>query len=76
MAATEEVAKAAKKAGKHWGTPAFSRAHAKDLLAMGATFVSHGTDIVLVKEGLERIQTEFASLGFRFKNGFRPSAEC
>ncbi|MBN1492237.1 MAG: aldolase, partial [Phycisphaerae bacterium] len=76
IAAVEQVAKAAKKTGKHWGTPAFSLDHARHLLKMGATFISHGTDILMIKEGLERVQTEFASLGFQFRNGFRPSIVC
>lgn len=66
--AMEKVAEAARKAGKHWGTPAFSVDHAKKLLDMGATFLCHTADILLVKEGLSRVQREFAPLGFRFSS--------
>jgi len=66
--AMEKVAEAARKAGKHWGTPAFSVDHAKKLLDMGATFLCHTADILLVKDGLSRVQREFAPLGFRFSS--------
>ncbi len=31
---------------------------------MGATFVCHGADILMIKDGLERVQQAFAPLGF------------
>jgi 4-hydroxy-2-oxoheptanedioate aldolase len=63
---TEQVARAARRAGKHWGMPAFSVEHAQRLLDMGARFIAHGADIILLKHGLEQIQQRFAPLGFQF----------
>ncbi len=64
--ALETLARAARKAGKHWGTPAFSPEHAKELLDMGATFLCYMADIVMIRDGLERVQQQFAPLGFTF----------
>jgi 4-hydroxy-2-oxoheptanedioate aldolase len=66
--ALKRTAKAAKSAGKHWGTPALSLDHAKRLLDMGATFICYMADIVLVKQGLQLIQEQFSPLGFKFDN--------
>lgn len=66
--ALQRVAAAARKAGKHWGTPAFSVDHAKRLLDMGARLLCHNADILMVKNGLEQIQEKFSPLGFTFNN--------
>ncbi len=66
--AVERIAKAAKAAGKHWGCPAFNPEHAKKMLDMGARLLCHNADIIMVKTGLERIQEQFAPLGFTFAN--------
>ena len=66
--ATDRIAQAARAAGKHWGCPAFSRDHARELLAQGARFLCHGCDIKMVKTGMELLQQEFAELGFTFDN--------
>jgi 4-hydroxy-2-oxoheptanedioate aldolase len=66
--AMKQVAKAAEKAGKHWGTPAHSVEHARQLLDMGAKLICFNADIVVIKEGLDRIQREFAPLGFKFQS--------
>ncbi|HOB76051.1 MAG TPA: aldolase/citrate lyase family protein [Phycisphaerae bacterium] len=68
--AVEKIASAARKAGKHWGMPGFSVEHTKQLLEMGATFICHMADLLMVKQGLEQIQRQFAPLGFTFHNGF------
>ncbi|MBP7933909.1 MAG: aldolase [Phycisphaerae bacterium] len=73
--AVEAVAKAAKKTGKHWGTPAFHADHAKWLLSLGATVLCHNADLVLVKEGLKRIQEQFRPLGFQFSNQLDRTAQ-
>ncbi|MBI4579158.1 MAG: aldolase [Planctomycetes bacterium] len=65
--ALDHIAKAAKNAGKHWGTPAFSADHCKRLLNMGAKLICHSADLVMVKEGLDRLQQQFAKLGFKFR---------
>lgn len=64
--AIQRIAQAAERAGKAWGMPTFSTEHTKRLLDLGARFLAHGADILLVKQGLESIQERFGSLGFRF----------
>jgi 4-hydroxy-2-oxoheptanedioate aldolase len=64
--AMQQVSEAARRAGKHWGMPCFSVEHGRRLLDMGARFLAHGADILLVKRGLEQIQQQFAPLGFQF----------
>jgi len=66
--AYQRTAEAAKKAGKWWGTVAFSPEHARMLMDAGALFICHGADILLVKRGFEDIQRRFAKLGFQFDN--------
>ncbi|MBX7168004.1 MAG: aldolase [Pirellulales bacterium] len=64
----ERVAAAAKSAGIHWGTPSFSLEHAQRLMKLGARFIAHGCDIVLVQQALRKIQNDFGPLGFQFDN--------
>lgn len=64
--ATEKVAEAARKAGKHWGCPVSSPEHARRLLEMGARFLCHGADIVMIRNALEQIRRDFTPLGFTF----------
>ncbi|MFO0875867.1 MAG: aldolase/citrate lyase family protein [Gemmataceae bacterium] len=64
--AMEKISQAARRAGKHWGMPCFSVEHGQRLLQMGARFIAHGADIVLLKRGLEAIQAQFKPLGFGF----------
>ncbi|NUQ64360.1 MAG: aldolase [Pirellulales bacterium] len=66
--ARRKIAAAAKKHGKHWGCPSGSAEMTKQLLEMGARFICHMADIVLVKNGLEQIQRTFSPLGFTFDN--------
>jgi 4-hydroxy-2-oxoheptanedioate aldolase len=51
--AEKKIAAACRKAGKHWGRPAMSFAEAKRLVEMGARFVTYGSDLSLIKQGLE-----------------------
>jgi 4-hydroxy-2-oxoheptanedioate aldolase len=44
------------------GTPE----RARELIDMGARFLCHGADILMVKNGLEDIQRRFGPLGFTF----------
>ena len=67
-AAIEHVAGAARRAGKHWGMPSFSVEHTKQLLDMGARYIAHGADIIMIKRALEQIRQQFAPLGFAFRN--------
>jgi len=72
--ALKEIARAAEKAGKHWGTPAFSHEHAKQLLDMGATFICYMADIIMIRDGLLKIQEQFAPLGFKFNNSLEKNS--
>ena len=68
QAAVERIADAAKRAGKHWGLPVASAEHAKKMLDLGARLFFHHADIVAVKMVQEKIQSDFAPLGFTFEN--------
>ena len=75
--AIKKIARAARKAGKSWGTPALSPEHARRLLDLGATFICYTADLLLVKEGLLRIQEQFKPLGFCFNGTLGSnSGEC
>ena len=65
--AIRRVAHAARHAGKHWGMPAFSPPHARTLADLGARLFFHMADIVLIRNGLNEIQKQFAPLGFTFE---------
>ena len=62
--AVQRVARAAAEAGVVWGTPSFSGDHARQLLELGARFVTHGADLIYLKRGLETTLEEFGKLGF------------
>ena len=66
--AIKRVAAATKKAGIHWGTVSPTPEHTRKLMDLGARFICHNADIVIVKRGLEQIQSQFAPLGFTFDN--------
>lgn len=68
VSAQERIASATRAAGKRWGMPGLSHDHTRRIIEMGASFIAWGTDIVLLKEGFEAIQKQFAPLGFRFDN--------
>lgn len=72
--AERRIAEGAKKHGKAWGRPAANPAEAQRLLDMGAQFFVHGVDLLLVKQGWERMQQEFAETGFTFANRFASPA--
>ncbi len=66
--ALKTVAGAAARAGIHWGSVAFNAQHAKMLLDLGAKFICHNADIMILKRGLETIKQEFAQIGFTFRS--------
>jgi 4-hydroxy-2-oxoheptanedioate aldolase len=66
--AWKKLAAAAAKHGKHWGGPSFSVEHAQQLMDMGARFICHSADVVLLKAAYERMQNDFARIGFSFDN--------
>jgi 4-hydroxy-2-oxoheptanedioate aldolase len=66
--AISKVADAARRAGKHWGMPSGSPEQIRKLMDLGARFLCHGCDLIMVKTGLEEIQQKFKPLGFTFEN--------
>ena len=64
--ARRTIGRAAAKAGKAWGCPSGSVEQTQQLLQDGAQFICHNADIILVKNGLEKIRRDFAPLGFTF----------
>jgi 4-hydroxy-2-oxoheptanedioate aldolase len=66
--AIRKVADAARKAGKHWGMPTGTVEQTQKLMEMGARFICHGCDLIMVKTGLEAIQRNMKPLGFTFEN--------
>jgi 4-hydroxy-2-oxoheptanedioate aldolase len=62
----ETVCKATLAAGKRFGTPCGDTEHAKRLLDMGATFLTHGSDIMMIKRSLQNRRCEFEGSGFHF----------
>jgi 4-hydroxy-2-oxoheptanedioate aldolase len=64
--AVRKIAAAAERAGKAWGMPTPSPERTRELLGMGARFLAHGADILMVKNGLESIRSGFGPLGFSF----------
>lgn len=73
--AYERTAAAAERAGKWWGTVSGNPEHTKMLLQLGAKFICHGADIIMVKQGMELIQERYGALGFRFDNRIRRMVE-
>ncbi len=63
-----KISKAAKAAGIHWGTVSPGPEHTQKLLDLGARFICHGADIIMIKRGLEAMQAQYAPLGFTFDN--------
>jgi 4-hydroxy-2-oxoheptanedioate aldolase len=66
--ALARIKKATDAAGKAWGTPAGTKDRVKELLDMGALWIPCGCDLIMVKTGLEKLQAEFAPLGFTYNN--------
>jgi len=66
--AIESLAAAARKTGKHWGMPCGTVEQAQRIMELGAKFICHMADIVLIKLGQEKIQQQFGPLGFQFDN--------
>jgi 4-hydroxy-2-oxoheptanedioate aldolase len=66
--AYKQVADAANNAGKWWGTVSGTPDHTRMLMDLGARFICHGCDLIMVKQGMERVQSQYAELGFQFEN--------
>jgi len=66
--AHRKLAAAANKTGKWWGTVSGTPEHTQMLFGLGAKFICHGCDLIMVKQGMEQIQARYAPLGFTFEN--------
>jgi 4-hydroxy-2-oxoheptanedioate aldolase len=64
--AKRRIAAAASDAGIHWGTTCATPKHIEQNMELGARFICHGADILMVKRGLEQIRSDCTSLGFTF----------
>jgi 4-hydroxy-2-oxoheptanedioate aldolase len=73
--AMEKISASCRRAGKAWGSTCSSLEHAKRLISLGATFLCHGADLVMVKNGLEEIQKQFATIGMQFQNQLNGSGK-
>lgn len=62
LEATQRIAAAARRAGKHWGMPVFSDEHGKQLLNQGARLLFRGADVVLLRQALQEALEGFRQL--------------
>jgi 4-hydroxy-2-oxoheptanedioate aldolase len=68
LAAAEQVARDTLQAGKRFAVPVFTPDLARHMLDLGATLLTVGSDIGLVKKAWLQIQQDYAPLGFTFEN--------
>lgn len=68
--ATRRIAAAATANGKAWGMPTPTPERTKELLGLGARFLAHGADMLMVRDGLTAIRDRFGPLGFTFDGKF------
>ena len=64
--AMREISRAAAAAGKNWGMPTGTVDRTREIMDMGARFICHGADLIMVKSAQEAIRNNFAPLGFTF----------
>jgi 4-hydroxy-2-oxoheptanedioate aldolase len=64
--AKKRIAAATRAAGINWGTTCATLKHIEANMELGARFLCHGADILMVKRGLEQIRDDCKSLGFTF----------
>lgn len=62
----KKIASAARNTGKHWARPVSNLEQAKESLELGARLLFHGADLLFVQRGLQKMQADFAELGFSF----------
>jgi 4-hydroxy-2-oxoheptanedioate aldolase len=72
-AAMKAVAAAARNTGKHWACTT-SLESAPAALDLGCRLLFSNADVLMVKNGMDQMQNQFASLGFRFENRFSKPA--
>ncbi len=61
-----QVAKAAKEAGKAWAATCGTVEKARQMIELGASLVFYHADILMIRQGLEQMQSQFSELGFEF----------
>ena len=66
--AVDTIARAARNTGKHWGMPMNSGERIGQCLEMGARFILHCSDLMIIKDKFDRIQEEFRPMGFTYEN--------
>jgi 4-hydroxy-2-oxoheptanedioate aldolase len=74
--AYQRVSAAAREKGKWWGTVSSDAQHTRELFKLGANFICHGCDLLMVKQGMQQIQASYAPLGFTFDNRLDKQAEA
>jgi 4-hydroxy-2-oxoheptanedioate aldolase len=76
--ASRRIAEATRRAGKHWGRPVASAEEAQRYVEQGARFFNCSSDLLMIKEGLLRLQRTFVAAGFSFNpasSRYAPFAE-
>ena len=68
------VAKAAHNTGKHWACTS-TLAKARPVLELGCRLLFCNADIVMIKNGLQEMQKQFAPLGFSFDSRFQEKTQ-
>lgn len=63
--AFEQVAAAARNTGKHWASTCGSVERAKQLVELGSKLIFYGTDLLLVKAGMQSIRQNLETAGVR-----------
>jgi len=64
QSAIRQVAEAAQAAGKQFGTLVFSHEQAARILDLGATFVTMGCDVPMLKGAMDALSDQYRELGF------------
>ncbi len=62
--AAEQIAAAARSAGKHFGTLCFDTEHIRQMIDLGADFIAYRSDISILRRGLHALRDQVADLGF------------
>jgi 4-hydroxy-2-oxoheptanedioate aldolase len=66
MAALTATCRAARDAGKQFGTLTYDADHARRMLDIGATFLAYSGDESVLRRGFEQMRDTFTPLGFAF----------
>lgn len=72
--AMQAVANAARNTGKHWAATS-TLAKAPAALELGCRLLFCNADILMIKNGMQQMQADFAPLGFKFENCFQQRSE-